>query len=48
MSGETTPTGVPVIDCEECGRRHPVGRDHCPTCGAATLFHPHCIQGQPS
>lgn len=34
----TTPTGVPVRDCETCGRQHPVTRTHCPTCGLATLF----------
>lgn len=34
----TTPTGVPIIDCHECGHRHPAPRRHCPTCGLATLF----------
>ncbi len=37
----TTPTGVPIEDCGECGRRHPVTRSHCGTCGSAALFcHP--------
>lgn len=38
MNGETTQTGIPVIDCNECGRRHPETRKHCATCGLATLF----------
>ena len=39
----TTQTGIPIIDCEECGYRHPVTRKHCPTCGKATLFnHQNC------
>lgn len=37
----TTPTGVPIEDCGECGRRHPVTRSHCGTCGSAAFFcHP--------
>lgn len=35
---ETTPMGVPVIDCDVCGKRHPATRQHCPTCGMAHLF----------
>ena len=39
----TTQTGIPIIDCEECGYRHPITRQHCPTCGLATLFnHQNC------
>lgn len=38
MNGETTQTGIPVIDCNECGHRHPETRKHCATCGLATLF----------
>ena len=34
----TTPTGVPIIDCGTCGRRHPISRSHCPKCGMAHLF----------
>lgn len=34
----TTPTGIPIIDCDTCGHRHPVTRVHCPVCGLATLF----------
>lgn len=36
---KTTPTGVTVITCEACGRKHPETRTHCPTCGQAHLFH---------
>ena len=35
---DTTPTGIPIVDCTTCGHRHPVTRRHCPTCGRATLF----------
>lgn len=35
---ETTQTGIPIIDCEQCGHRHPVTRNHCAICGLATLF----------
>lgn len=35
-------TGIPIVDCEKCGRRHPVTRDHCGVCGAASLF-PHGV-----
>ena len=35
---ETTMTGIPVIDCTECGWRHPASRTHCERCGLATLF----------
>ena len=39
----TTQTGIPIIDCEECGYRHPITRQHCPTCGKASLFgHKNC------
>ncbi len=39
----TTQTGIPIIDCETCGYRHPVTRQHCPTCGKASLFgHKNC------
>lgn len=34
----TTPTGIPIIDCDECHHRHPVTREHCPKCGLAHLF----------
>jgi len=33
-----TQTGIQIIDCSECGRRHPVSRAHCVFCGMATLF----------
>jgi hypothetical protein len=36
----TTPTGVPILPCDTCGREHPVTRKHCGECGAASLF-PH-------
>ncbi len=38
MNGETTWTGIPIIDCDECGHRHPETRKHCEACGLATLF----------
>lgn len=31
-------TGIPIIDCTVCGRRHPETRRHCPICGVASLF----------
>ncbi|CAH1193826.1 Hypothetical protein ROUS_50 [Brevibacterium phage Rousseau] len=34
----TTPTGIRIIDCGECGYRHPETRQHCQGCGLATLF----------
>lgn len=33
-----TPTGIPITDCDTCGKRHPVTRTHCPVCELATLF----------
>jgi predicted RNA-binding Zn-ribbon protein involved in translation (DUF1610 family) len=33
-----TMTGVPIVDCSECGFRHPVTRKHCAGCGLATIF----------
>ncbi len=42
-SMSTTQTGIPIIDCETCGYRHPITRQHCPTCGKASLFgHKNC------
>lgn len=38
MNGPTTRTGIPIIDCDECGHRHPETRKHCEACGLATLF----------
>lgn len=37
---ETTQTGIPIVDCDLCERRHPVTRGHCAECGAPSLF-PH-------
>lgn len=34
----TTPTGVPIVDCPSCGRRHPITREHCDQCGMPTTF----------
>lgn len=34
----STPTGVPIIPCDECGREHPAGRGHCLDCGRASFF----------
>ena len=36
----TTPTGIPIRDCNECGYRHPITRKHCTICGRATLVSP--------
>lgn len=38
MSEATTPTGIPITHCGGCGRRHPVTRKHCSTCGSPSLF----------
>lgn len=40
MTEPTTPTGIPIRDCQECGRAHPITRPHCPGCGLALAF-PH-------
>ena len=38
-----TQNGVPIIECEQCGREHPETRKHCPKCGMPTLFpNTHC------
>ena len=34
----TTPTGIPIIDCDTCGYRHPATRSHCPYCTGPHLF----------
>ena len=42
-SSMTTPTGIEIIGYDQCGHRHPVTREHCPTCGKASLFgHKNC------
>lgn len=48
----TTPTGIPIIECSECGWSHPSNRVHCDRCGKASAFiDPHhrlclnCSQG---
>lgn len=48
----TTPTGIPIIECSECGWSHPSNRVHCGRCGKASAFiDPHhrlclnCSQG---
>jgi DNA (cytosine-5)-methyltransferase 1 len=38
LQSATTPTGIPVTGCAECGRSHPETRDHCELCGHASLF----------
>lgn len=44
IAPETTPTGIPIVDCETCGKRHPETRVHCPVCGMANLFgHSRCV-----
>jgi len=35
---ETTQTGIPIIDCEICGYRHPSHTQHCITCGKPSRF----------
>lgn len=35
---ETTPTGLPIVDCDTCGKRHPERRKHCQECGAPSRF----------
>ncbi|MBT2587924.1 hypothetical protein [Arthrobacter sp. ISL-95] len=34
----TTPTGVPFIDCNTCGKNHPATRRHCKSCGIPSVF----------
>jgi len=41
---QTTPTGIRIIDCEQCERRHPEMRKHCSTCGSPSMF-PHSVRG---
>ena len=37
----TTPTGIPILPCEQCGGIHPITRTHCSECGSSALFcHP--------
>lgn len=35
---ETTQTGVPIILCDRCNKRHPIMRGHCDQCVAPALF----------
>lgn len=34
----TTPTGIPIIDCEVCDKTHPETREHCGNCGNPSAF----------
>lgn len=34
----TTPTGIPITACAQCGHVHPVTRQHCEACGVASVF----------
>lgn len=34
----STPTGIPILHCEECDRTHPITRNHCVECGIASAF----------
>lgn len=34
----TTPTGVPITHCKQCGHEHPTTRRHCTKCGRPSLF----------
>lgn len=45
MNERSTPTGVPIIECSECGHSHPVTRSHCASCGRAHLFPGACPRG---
>jgi uncharacterized OB-fold protein len=36
--GHTTQTGIPITECGDCGKTHPVTRRHCSGCGTATVF----------
>lgn len=38
FTGETTPTGVKIIACDTCGRRHPETRKHCTGCNSPSAF----------
>lgn len=38
MNAETTQTGMPIIDCGKCGKRHPEASAHCILCGSPSLF----------
>lgn len=34
----STPTGIPIRLCMQCGFEHPITRQHCDRCGRASLF----------
>jgi hypothetical protein len=34
----TTPTGMRIEMCGDCGREHPIGREHCTVCGRTSAF----------
>lgn len=34
----TTPSGIPIRPCLQCGGTHPITRRHCTRCGRASLF----------
>ena len=38
VTQETTQTGIPVVDCDQCGMRHPATRQHCARCGEGHIF----------
>ena len=38
MNAEKTYAGMPIIDCGQCGKRHPEGRAHCLLCDSPSLF----------
>lgn len=33
-----TMTGIPIEHCRPCGYEHPVTREHCVECAAASIF----------
>ena len=50
----TTPSGIPIIECDECGWTHPSNRTHCDRCGRPSAFIDHdsgyclsCLHGRP-
>lgn len=35
---DSTQMGVPVLQCERCGRTHPINRKHCAVCNSPSAF----------
>lgn len=34
----TTPTGIPITECDDCGYTHPITRSHCVECNRPSAF----------